>query len=66
MFAGFAEILKYSLILDKNFFNWLKKNGTTILRNKSKSENVISIAIYKSCMLKSKIIKKDEFENLLA
>ena len=28
IFAGFAEILKYSLILDKNFFNWLKKNGT--------------------------------------
>ena len=61
--AGFAEILKYSLILDKKFFNWLKKNGTTILRNKSKGQNIISTAIYKSCMLKSKIVKKDEFEN---
>tara|TARA_B100000575_G_scaffold282808_1_gene274953 strand:- start:583 stop:1701 length:1119 start_codon:yes stop_codon:yes gene_type:complete len=63
IFAGFAEILKYSLILDKKFFNWLKKNGTTILSNKSKSKNIISVAIYKSCMLKSKIVKKDEFEN---
>ena len=61
IFAGFAEILKYSLILDKNFFNWLEKNGRSILRHKNK--NIISIAIYKSCMLKSKIVKKDEFEN---
>ena len=61
IFAGFAEILKYSLILDRNFFNWLKKNGATILGNKNK--NIISSAIYKSCMLKSKIVKKDEFEN---
>ena len=36
IFAGFAEILKYSLILDKKFFNWLKKNGITILENKEK------------------------------
>ena len=61
IYSGFAEILKYSLILDKKFFNWLKKNGSIILRNKSKS--IVSIAIYKSCMLKSKIVKKDEFEN---
>ena len=63
IFAGFAEILKYSLILDKKFFNWLKKNGTTILRNKKRNKKEISLAIYKSCMLKSKIVKKDEFEN---
>ena len=62
-FSGFAEILKYSLILDKKFFNWLKKNGKSILRNKSKNKNIISVAIYKSCMLKSRIVKKDEFEN---
>lgn len=63
IYAGFAEILKYSLILDKKFFNWLKKNGTKILQNKSNSKNIILVAIYKSCVLKSKIIKKDEFEN---
>ena len=61
--AGFAEILKYSLILDKKFFNWLKINGTIILKNKSNNKNTISTAIYKSCMLKSKIVEKDEFEN---
>ena len=25
MICGYAEILKHSLIKDKNFFNWLKK-----------------------------------------
>lgn len=63
MSAGFAEILKYSLILDKRFFNWLKINGTMILKNRNRDNNIISIAIFKSCMLKSKIVKKDEFEN---
>ena len=53
--AGFAEILKYSLILDKKFFNWLKK-GHLILKNKNK--NIILTAIYKSCLFKSKIGKK--------
>ena len=61
--AGFAEILKYSLILDKKFFNWLKINGMVILKNKNNKKNIISTAIYKSCMLKSKIVEKDEFEN---
>tara|TARA_Y100001958_G_scaffold82361_1_gene55726 strand:- start:738 stop:1850 length:1113 start_codon:yes stop_codon:yes gene_type:complete len=61
--AGFAEILKYSLILDKKFFNWLYINGVMILKNTNNNKNIILTAIYKSCMLKSKIIEKDEFEN---
>ena len=58
--AGFAEILKYSLILDKRFFNWLDINGNKILENKS--DKIISTAIYMSCLLKSRVVKKDEFE----
>ena len=27
MICGYAEILKHSIIKDKFFFNWLKKNG---------------------------------------
>ena len=61
MSAGFAEILKYSLILDKKFFNWLYTNGHVILKNQNR--NIISKAIYKSCKLKSSVVKKDEFEN---
>lgn len=62
MVAGFAEILKYSLILDKTFFNWLCKNGKKIL---SKNYNLISYAIYKSCKFKAYIVKKDEKEKNL-
>jgi 3-dehydroquinate synthase len=62
MVAGFAEILKYSLILDKTFFNWLYKNGKKIL---SKNYNLISHAIYKSCKFKAYVVKKDEKEKNL-
>tara|TARA_B100000941_G_C28498642_1_gene552573 strand:- start:613 stop:1725 length:1113 start_codon:yes stop_codon:yes gene_type:complete len=61
MSAGFAEILKYSLILDKNFFYWLKQKGHLILKNKNK--NIILTAIYKSCIFKANVVNKDEFEN---
>ncbi len=61
IYAGFAEILKYSLILDKRFFNWLNINGNKILKNKS--EKIITTAIYTSCILKSKVVRKDEFES---
>jgi len=62
MVAGFAEILKYSLILDKAFFNWLYKNGKKIL---SKNYNLISHAIYESCKFKAYVVKKDEKEKNL-
>lgn len=62
MVAGFAEILKYSLILDKTFFNWLYKNGKKIL---SKNYNLISHAIYESCKFKAYVVKKDEKEKNL-
>ncbi|MAK12162.1 MAG: 3-dehydroquinate synthase [Candidatus Pelagibacter sp.] len=61
MSAGFAEILKYSLILDKKFFNWLCLKGNLILKKRSKNE--ILIAIHKSCTYKAGVVKKDEFEN---
>ena len=63
MIAGFAEILKYSLILDKKFFNWLNKNGEKIIKNKS--HKIISNAIYKSCKHKAYVVKKDEKEKNL-
>ena len=63
MIAGFAEVLKYSLILDKKFFNWLNKNGKKIINKKSK--NLITDAIYTSCKHKAYVVKKDEKEKNL-
>ena len=57
--AGFAEVIKYAFIFDKNFFNYIKKNIKDILALKSPS---IENLIYKSCSIKSKIVSLDEKE----
>jgi 3-dehydroquinate synthase len=58
--SGYGEILKHSLILDKNFFLWLFKNGKKIIDRKS---NIfLKKAIIKSCKIKCKIVNKDEKE----
>jgi len=63
MICGYGEILKHSLILDKNFFLWLNKNGKKIINDKNK--NILKTAIIKSCKIKSSIVKKDESEKNL-
>ncbi len=58
--CGYAEILKHALILNKKFFIWLNKNGKKIIE--LNNETLIKKAIYESCKIKSKIVKKDETE----
>ncbi len=60
LISGYGEILKHSLIYDKKFFLWLSKNGKKILYKKNK--NYLVNAIFKSCIIKSKIVSKDEKE----
>tara|TARA_B100001540_G_C15718478_1_gene601879 strand:+ start:3 stop:1133 length:1131 start_codon:yes stop_codon:yes gene_type:complete len=60
LYAGLAEVIKYSLILDKNFFNYLKNNYDKILTLK---EPFIEYAIHKSCKIKSEIVSQDEKEH---
>ena len=60
LFAGYAEILKYSFIKDEKFFYWLNKFGVDLLNlNYEKLE----YAIKKSCKIKSKIVSLDEREH---
>ena len=63
MVCGYAEILKHSLILDRNFFFWLSNNAKKIINNKN--EKLLLAAIIKSCKIKSKIVSKDEREENL-
>jgi len=63
MICGYGEILKHSLILDRKFFFWLTKNGKKII--KAKDEKILSIAIAKSCKIKSLVVSKDENEKNL-
>ena len=57
--CGYAEILKYSLIRDNNFFLWLKKNGHKII---SLEKTSLIYAIKKAVRLNLKIVSKDEKE----
>ncbi len=59
MICGYAEILKHSLINNKTFFKFLKKNFIKILNHDRK---VLESAIYKSCLIKKEIVEKDEKE----
>jgi 3-dehydroquinate synthase len=60
MICGFAEILKYGLILDNDFFEWAVINQKNIL---SLDKNSVEFAIRRSCELKSQVVEKDEKEN---
>ena len=57
--AGYAEVVKYSLINDKLFFNWLNKNVKNIL-NLDKS-TILKI-ITTCCRKKATFVIKDEKE----
>ena len=58
--CGYGEILKHSLIASKNFYKFLDKNYSGILKLKS---SLIEKAIYESCKIKKKFIENDEKEN---
>ena len=57
--CGYGEILKHSLIANKNFFNFLNKNAKKIF---SLSSPFIEKAIYESCKIKKNVVEKDEKE----
>ena len=62
MICGYAEILKHSIIKDKKFFYWLKKNTHFVLRKKSKE---LAYAIKKSCEIKMYFVNQDVNEKNL-
>jgi 3-dehydroquinate synthase/shikimate kinase/3-dehydroquinate synthase len=62
LICGYGEILKHSLIADKKFFLFLDKNRSKIL---SLDNSYIIKAIYKSCLIKKRIVESDEKESSL-
>lgn len=57
--AGYAEIVKYGLLGDKAFFDWLDINGDKVL---ALNQAVAAQAIATSCRTKARIVAEDEFE----
>tara|TARA_B110000967_G_scaffold20424_1_gene19040 strand:- start:4372 stop:5481 length:1110 start_codon:yes stop_codon:yes gene_type:complete len=60
LICGYAEILKHSLILKNNFFNWLRKYSHQMLVNRNL--NLLQQAIIKSCKIKTYFVNRDIHE----
>jgi 3-dehydroquinate synthase len=58
--AGIAEVIKYGLIRDKEFFVWLESNIDALL---ARDEAALSFAIERSCMNKAEVVAEDEMES---
>lgn len=57
--AGYAEVVKYGLISDADFFAWCEANGSKIL---NRDPDVLSEAIIHSVRAKAVIVGEDEKE----
>ncbi len=57
--AGLAEVIKYGLITDRCFYQWLIKNIESLLAREFSS---LTSAIRRSCELKAQIVSLDERE----
>ncbi len=60
MRAGYAEIVKYALINDSAFFDWLEKNGSDIVAGKA---HLCRKAVMRCCHAKGTIVEADEKES---
>lgn len=58
--AGFAEIIKYGLINDKEFFDWLSGHLDGLL---GKDPETLAYAIERSCFDKAEVVAADERES---
>jgi 3-dehydroquinate synthase len=58
--AGLAEVIKYGLIAEADFFVWLEHN---IHQLRQLAPDLISQAIYRSCVCKARIVAADEREH---
>ena len=57
--SGLAEVVKYGVILDADFFEYLEEHAAGLT---SRDANVLRHAIGRSCRLKADVVEKDEYE----
>ncbi len=57
--AGMAEIIKYGLICDPEFYDWLKNNMADLMARKNEA---LTYAIHRSCFDKAQVVAQDETE----
>jgi 3-dehydroquinate synthase len=57
--AGLAEVIKYGLIHDAGFFDWLEKNVAGLV---AREQNLLAEAVLVSCQTKAGVVELDERE----
>ena len=57
--AGLAEVVKYGLIVDSAFFDWLEENAQAV---SALDPTVLTSAIRKCCEIKADVVARDERE----
>ncbi|MFT6258024.1 MAG: 3-dehydroquinate synthase [Cellvibrionaceae bacterium] len=57
--AGMAEVIKYGIIWDADFFQWLEANVDAL---KSLQTDALNYAIAKCCQIKADVVAQDETE----
>ncbi|RUO63735.1 3-dehydroquinate synthase [Pseudidiomarina insulisalsae] len=57
--CGLAEIVKYGIIYDGDFFTWLEDNHSQLA---ARDEQALAYAIRRSCEIKAEIVAQDERE----
>ena len=57
--AGLAEVVKYGLISDPDFFEWIERNVNSL---RARDPQALSYAIEQSCRNKSILVSEDERE----
>lgn len=57
--AGLAEVIKYGLIRDLSFFEWLEQNIDKLL---ARDQEALAYAIFRSCQNKAEVVAADERE----
>ena len=59
LLGGYAEVVKYGLLGDAEFFAWLEQNGAAVLSGTSAA---VVHAVAHSCTMKAAIVARDERE----
>jgi 3-dehydroquinate synthase len=57
--AGLAEVIKYGLLGDVDFYHWIERNITGMM---GCDQTLLSEAIYRSCINKAEVVAQDERE----
>lgn len=58
--AGLAEVIKYGIVRDKEFYDWLEENIESVLK---RDDDVLEYIINRSCTNKAEIVAEDERES---